>query len=59
MWMPGGTELVVIVAVIAVLFGAKKIPEFARGLRQGVEELKKPSETPVKKEDETESRAGC
>ena len=30
--MPGGWELVVISLVILLLFGAKKLPELARGL---------------------------
>lgn len=38
--MPGGTELIIIAVVILVLFGAKKIPQFAKGLGQGVKEFK-------------------
>ncbi len=36
----GGWEWVIIVLVVLVLFGAKKIPEFARGLGKGVKEFK-------------------
>ena len=36
----GGWEWVIIVLAILVLFGAKKIPEFARGLGKGVKEFK-------------------
>jgi sec-independent protein translocase protein TatA len=39
----GGTEVVVVFAAILVLFGAKKIPEFAKGLGQGIKEFKKAS----------------
>ncbi|MGD0814233.1 MAG: twin-arginine translocase TatA/TatE family subunit [Verrucomicrobiota bacterium] len=39
----GGTELIVIFLAILVLFGAKKIPEFAKGLGQGIKEFKKAS----------------
>jgi len=39
----GGWEIVVIVAAILVLFGAKRIPEFAKGLGQGIREFKKAS----------------
>jgi len=39
----GGSELVVVFAAILVLFGAKKIPEFAKGLGQGIKEFKKAS----------------
>lgn len=38
--MPGGWELVIIVLVIVLLFGAKKIPELARGLGRGIREFK-------------------
>lgn len=38
--MPGGTELIIIAVVVLVLFGAKKIPQFAKGLGQGVKEFK-------------------
>lgn len=34
--MPGGWELLVIAAVIILLFGAKKLPEFARGTGQAL-----------------------
>ncbi|MDX1627535.1 MAG: twin-arginine translocase TatA/TatE family subunit [Fulvivirga sp.] len=38
--MPGGWELIVIVLVILIFFGAKKIPELARGLGKGIREFK-------------------
>ena len=38
--MPGGWELVIIVLVIILLFGAKKIPELAKGLGKGIREFK-------------------
>lgn len=42
-----GWEVFAILAVIMVLFGAKKLPELARGLGQGIKEFKKSSiETP-------------
>ena len=40
-WALGGTEVVLILAVILILFGAKKIPELARGMGQGIKEFKK------------------
>ena len=36
-------EIVLILLVILVLFGSKKIPDFARGLGQGIKEFKKAS----------------
>jgi len=38
-----GGELIVVMVAILVLFGAKRIPEFAKGLGQGIKEFKKAS----------------
>lgn len=40
-WGIGGTELIVIAVAVLILFGSKKIPEFAKGLGQGIKEFKK------------------
>jgi sec-independent protein translocase protein TatA len=37
----GGWQVILILAVILILFGAKKIPELAKGLGQGIKEFKK------------------
>jgi sec-independent protein translocase protein TatA len=37
----GGGEVILIFAVVLLLFGAKKLPELARGLGQGIKEFKK------------------
>jgi sec-independent protein translocase protein TatA len=37
----GTPEIILIVVVILVLFGAKKIPEFMQGIGKGVKEFKK------------------
>ena len=42
-WAIGGTELIIILVAFLILFGSKKIPEFARGLGQGIKEFKKAS----------------
>lgn len=47
----GGFEWLVIVLVVLLLFGAKKIPELARGLGQGLTEFRKAS-SDIKKEIE-------
>lgn len=39
----GGSELILILFAILVLFGAKRIPELARGLGQGIREFKEAS----------------
>ena len=38
--MPGGWEWLVIGLFLVVFFGAKKIPEIARGLGKGIREFK-------------------
>jgi len=37
----GATEIILIVAVILIFFGAKKIPELAQGLGKGLREFRK------------------
>ncbi|MCS6974800.1 MAG: twin-arginine translocase TatA/TatE family subunit [Cyclobacteriaceae bacterium] len=37
---PGGGEWIIIALAVLILFGAKKIPEFARGLGRGIREFK-------------------
>ena len=39
----GGWEFVLILAVVMILFGAKKLPELAKGLGLGIREFKKAS----------------
>lgn len=40
----GGTEILLILGVIILFFGARKIPELARGLGQGITEFRKVSD---------------
>jgi sec-independent protein translocase protein TatA len=37
----GPTELIILLTIILLLFGAKRIPELAKGLGSGVREFKK------------------
>lgn len=39
--MIGTGELIVILCVVLLLFGGKKLPEFARNLGKGIREFKK------------------
>jgi sec-independent protein translocase protein TatA len=41
MGIPSGMELFVVVAVIVLLFGGKKIPELASGIGKGIRNFKK------------------
>ncbi len=38
--MPGGSEWIIIIIAVLILFGGRKIPEFMRGLGKGVREFK-------------------
>lgn len=40
MGIPSGMELFIIVAIVILLFGGKKIPELAKGLGEGIKNFK-------------------
>ena len=46
----GPTEIIIIVLIVILLFGGRKIPELMKGLGQGMKEFKKAT-----KEDDTKS----
>jgi sec-independent protein translocase protein TatA len=37
----GGTELIILLVILLLLFGAKRIPELAKGLGSGIREFKR------------------
>jgi len=37
--LPGGMELIIIVFVVLLLFGGRKIPELMRGVGKGIKEF--------------------
>lgn len=39
--MFGPTEIIIIVLIVVLLFGGRKIPELMRGIGQGMKEFKK------------------
>jgi len=49
--MPGGTEWLLIVLAVLILFGGRKIPEFMRGIGKGIREFND-AKSNVKKEIE-------
>jgi len=54
MGMPSGMELAIILGIVILLFGGKKIPELAKGLGQGIKNFKnsvKDDEPEVAKND--------
>lgn len=45
----GGSEMIIILIIVLLLFGAKKIPELAKGLGKGIREFKD-AQRDIKKE---------
>lgn len=57
--MPGGPELLVILFIVLLLFGAKKLPELSRSLGKSLGEFKKGQKEgslPDSTEDEVEKK---
>ena len=52
MHMPSGMQILLIVLIVFILFGGKKIPELAKGLGSGIKNFKK-----AVKEDDNEEVA--
>ena len=53
MGVPSMPELLIILAIVVLLFGAKKIPELAKGMGAGIKNFKKA----MKEDDEEEVSA--
>ncbi len=51
MGMPSMPELLIILAIVVLLFGAKKIPDLAKGLGTGIKDFKKAIKEDEKKEE--------
>jgi sec-independent protein translocase protein TatA len=50
--IPGPWQVVLIVLVVLLLFGGRKIPELMKGLGQGMKEFKKATNTEEKAAEE-------
>ncbi len=46
--MPSMPELLIVLAIVVLLFGAKKIPDLAKGMGKGIKDFKKA----IKEDDE-------
>jgi sec-independent protein translocase protein TatA len=53
LWSPGPAEIIIVLIVILLLFGGRKIPELMKGLGKGMKEFKKAS----KEDDEPQVEA--
>ncbi len=52
--IPGAWQIILIVLVVLLLFGGRKIPELMKGLGQGMKEFKKATTDEAKEEENTE-----
>jgi sec-independent protein translocase protein TatA len=50
----GVTEILIILAIVLLLFGGKKIPELMKGLGSGVKEFKNAAKDDTKPSDKKE-----
>jgi len=54
--MVGPWQIILIVIIVLILFGGKKIPELMKGLGQGMKEFKNATKEEPKVEDKTETK---
>ena len=52
----GATELILLVLLVVILFGGKKIPELMRGLGRGVKEFKDAANKDYREENKSEKK---
>lgn len=52
--LPGPTELIIILVIVLVIFGPKKLPEIGKAVGQSIKELKKA--TDAKEEPKEEAK---
>lgn len=52
--IPGGPELIIILLIVVLLFGATKLPQLAKGIGQSIKEFKKASADDAKDEPSPE-----
>jgi sec-independent protein translocase protein TatA len=53
MTMPGGTELIIILFIVLLLFGARRLPDLAGSIGRSVKEFRKASVEPADDESGT------
>lgn len=54
--MPGPLEWIIILAIVLVIFGPKKLPEFGKAIGQSIKELKKATSAKDEQKEETEKK---
>ncbi len=54
--IPGPWQVILIILVVLLLFGGRKIPELMRGLGQGMKEFKKATKDEGKENEKNENK---
>ena len=54
--MVGGPQIILVLAIVLLLFGGKKIPELMKGLGKGIKEFKDASNGAPENKDITEKK---
>lgn len=54
--MFGPTEIILIVLVVVILFGGRKIPELMKGIGQGMKEFKKATKDEQQEEEQVKEK---
>jgi sec-independent protein translocase protein TatA len=58
LWAPGGWELIIILVIVLILFGANRLPQLAKGMGESIRNFKKgiaEGETEDEKEDKAKT----
>jgi sec-independent protein translocase protein TatA len=58
MTVPGGSELIIILAIVLLLFGAKKLPELAGAMGKSIKVFRKASHELEADEDTSPTSTG-
>jgi sec-independent protein translocase protein TatA len=57
-WAPGGWELIVILVIVLILFGANRLPQLAKGMGESIRNFKQGmTEAEAAAEDEKKDKA--
>ncbi len=53
-WVPNGPELWVVLAIVILLFGVKKLPEIGKSMAEGIHEFKKAARKAAEEDNKDE-----
>jgi len=56
LWMIGPTEIFIVLIIVVLLFGAKKIPELMKGVGKGIKEFKSATSNDTEEAEKTDKK---